>query len=85
MTIDDKIRYEKLQIIWTKRLEWYKILSGEIDKYEYLKCYIMVRVTFICFPLETSFVKQRGKQNDVLNPLNLPDKIDELKQIERML
>lgn len=45
----------------------------------------MVRVTFTCFPLETSFVKQRGKQNDVLNPLNLPDKIDELKQIERML
>ena len=51
----------------------------------------MVRVKLTCFPLETSFVKQtsflkqRGKQNDVLNPLNLPDQIDELKQIERML
>ena len=36
MTIDDKIRYEKLKIIWTKRLEQYKVSSGEIDKYEYL-------------------------------------------------
>ena len=37
MTSDDKIRDEKLNMIWTENQKMSALSSGKIDKYEYLK------------------------------------------------
>ena len=37
MTRDDKIRDEKLNMIWTENQKMSALSSGKIDKYEYLK------------------------------------------------
>ena len=72
MTIDDKIRYEKLQ--YDSNLEVAKILalsSRKVDKYEYLACeevllsnqrQIIEHAKFAYSPLGKAFEKQTEKQ-----------------------
>ena len=89
MTIDDKIRDEKLQYREAAKIS--ALSSGKIDEYEYLTCeeilppvqsQIIEHAKFTYFPLGKAFEKQTNKQADALKSLNLSHKIGELKQIE---
>ena len=90
MTIDDKIRDEKLQHDMNREAAKLSALSSsKIDKYEYLsveeilpsgQSLIIQQARFTYSPLRKAFEKQTEKQVDALK-LDLPNKI-ELKQIE---
>ena len=90
MTIDDKIKDQKLQynINW----EAGKILasSGKIYKYEYLtgqeiltsnQSQIIKQAKCTYSPIWKAFEKQTNKQVDALKSLNLSKKIDKLNKI----
>ena len=84
MTIDDKIRNEKLQNDINRR-------AGKIDKCEYItgkeilpsnQREIIGQAKFAYSPLGKAFEKQTEKQVGALKSLALSNKKDELKQIE---
>ena len=89
MTIDDKIRDEKLQYDINREASKISALSsGKIDKHEYLTgeeilpsdpSQIIQQAKSTYSSLGKAFKKQTEKQVDALN---LPNKINELKQIE---
>ena len=68
MTIDDKVRDEKLQYDINREAAKISALpSGKIDKYEYFRCkeimpsnqrQIIEQAKFACSPLEKPFEKQ---------------------------
>ena len=92
MTIDDKIRDEKIQ--YDINRETAKILalpSGKIDKYEYLtseeilpsnRRQITEQAKFTYSPLGKALERLTEKQVDALKSLNLSIKTDELKQTQ---
>ena len=92
MTLDDKIRDEKLQ--YDINREAAKILassSGKIDNNEYLageeilpsnQRQIIEQSTYAYFPLGKAFEKQTEKQFCAIKSLKPSNKKDELKQIE---
>ena len=94
VTIDDKIRDEKLQYDINREVLKTLVLSSEkMDEYEYLtdeeillsnrnQTTEQVKFTYFLFgkPLE----KQTEKQVDALKSLNLPNNIDELIKIRSM-
>ena len=89
MTIDDKIRDEKLQYdINGEATKISALSSGKIDKYEYLtgeeilldnQRQIIKQAKFTYSPLGKAFEKQTEKQVDPIKPLDLSNN---LKQIE---
>ena len=89
MTIDDKIRDEKLQYdINGEAAKISALSSGKIDKYEYLtgeeilldnQRQIIKQAKFTYSPLGKAFEKQTEKQVDPIKPLDLSNN---LKQIE---
>ena len=94
MLIDGKIWDGKLQYdINRKAAKISKSSSCKIDKYEYFtgkeilpsnQNQITEQAKFTYSPLEKALEKQTEKQIDALKTLNLPDKANELKQIETM-
>ena len=91
MTTDDKVRDEKLQ--YNNNREPAKapaLLSSKTDKYVLqVKSYdllvpsqIIQHTKFTYSPFGKVSEKQTEKQVDTLKSLNIPSKIDELKQIE---
>ena len=92
MTINDKIRDEKLQYdINREAAEISALSSGKIDKYEYLtgeeilptnQRQMKERAKFTYSPFGKALEKQAKKQVDTLNSLGPSNKRDELKQIE---
>ena len=92
MTIDDKIRDEKLQYdINRESVKISALSSSKIDKYEHLTCKEIIpssryqtieQTKFTYSPLGKALEKQTKKQNNAFTSLNLSDKTDELKQIE---
>ena len=92
MTIDDKIRDEKLQHDIDREFAKISALSsGKIDKHEYImgeevlpsdQSRVIEEAKFMNPPLGKSIEKQTEKQIDALKFLNLSNKIDELKQTE---
>ena len=94
ITIEDKIRDEKLQYSINREAAKISALSsGTIDKYEYLTGEeilpsdqsIMIKQTkFTYSPLGKTLEKQTKTQVDILKSLNLSNKIDKLNQIERI-
>ena len=91
MTIDDKIRDEKLQYDINREAAKISALSsGKIDKYEYLtgeeilpsnKRQIIEQDKFAYSPLGKAFDKQTEKQVGALKSLDLSNKKDELYHI----
>ena len=89
MTIDDKIRDEKLQYDINREAAKRSALSSEkIDKYEYLtgeeivpfnQRQITEQAKFAYSPLRKAFEKQTEKQVDAIKSL---DPSNKLKQIE---
>ena len=85
MAVDGKIKDEKLQ--YDTNREAAKIsalLSGNIDKYEYLtgeeiipsnQSQMIEHAKFTYFPLEKALEKQRKKQVDALKSLHQIEKI----------
>ena len=94
MTIDDKIRDEKLQYDINREAEKISALSSEkINKYEYFtgeeilpfnQTLIIEQVTFTYSPLAKTFEKQTEKQVAAVKSLDISNKKDELKQIENI-
>ena len=94
MTIDDKIRDEKLQYDINREAEKILALSSEkINKYEYFtgeeilpfnQTLIIEQVTFTYSPLAKTFEKQTEKQVAAVKSLDISNKKDELKQIENI-
>ena len=93
MTIDDKIRNEKLQYdINREAANISALLSGKIDKYEYLtgeeilpsnQRQVVEQATFAAYySLGKGFEKQTEKQVGAIKSLNLSNKQDGLKQTE---
>ena len=92
MTIDDKIRHEKLQHDINRKAARISALStGQIDKYEDFAgeeilpsgpSQLIQQTKFTYTPLGKVFGKQTEKQADALKSLKIPNKIDEIKQIE---
>ena len=91
MTIDDKIRDEKLQFdINREAAETSALSSGKIDEYEYLtgeevlpsnQRQIIEQAKFTNSSLGKALEKQTEKQVGPLKSLNPCNKKDELKQI----
>ena len=84
----DKIRYEKLQFNINREAT---LSSGIIDKCEYPYRWKILRFNqrqiieqakFAYSPLVESFKKQREKQVDPINFLDIFNKTDELKQVK---
>ena len=94
MTIDDKIRDEKLNYDINRGASKKSALSsGKTDKYEYLtgkeilpsnQRQIIKQAKLAYSHLGKTFEKQREKQVGALKSLKLSNKKDELKQIEGM-
>ena len=92
MTIDDKIRDEKLQYDINREVAKISaLLSGKIDKYEYLtgeeillfnKRQIIEQFKFAYSPLGKAFKKQTEKRVGATESLDLSIKKDEIKQVE---
>ena len=91
MTIEDHISDEKLQYVINRETAKISVLSGKIDKYEYLtgdeisssnQQQIIEQAKFTHSPLRKSFEKQAKEQVKVIKDLNISDKANELKQIE---
>ena len=92
MTVDNKIRDEKLQCdINKKSANISALLSGKINKYEYLsgeeilpphQNRVIEQAKFTYSFLGNALEKQTKKQIYALKSLNLPYKIDELKIFE---
>ena len=92
MTIDDKIRDEKLQYDINREVAKISALSSwSIDKYEYLtgeeilpfnKRQIIEQSKFAYSPLGKAFKKQTEKQVGATESLDLSIKKDKVKQIE---
>ena len=92
MTTDKKIWDEKLQYnINRDDAKRSALSSGKIDKYEYLtgeeilpsnRSYIIEKAKFAYSPSGKALEKQTQKQVNALKSFNLPNKIDELKQID---
>ena len=92
MTIDDKVRDEKLQYgIYRKTAKISALSSGKTDKYEYLtgneilpsnQRQMIEQAKFAYSPSGKAFEKQTEKQVGILKSLDLSNKKDELKQIE---
>ena len=92
MTVNDKIRDEKLQYDINREAATILALSsGKIDKYEYLTVeellssnqrQIIKQAKFAYSPLGKVFEKQTEKQVGALKSLDLYNKKDELKQID---
>ena len=92
MTIDDKIRDEKLQYNINREAAKISALSsGKIDKYEYLtgdeilpfnQRQIVKQAKFAYSHLGKAFEKQTEKQVDAIKSLDISNKKVELKQIE---
>ena len=95
MTIDDKIRDEKLEYNINREAAKISALSsGKIDKYEYITVEEILpfnqrqrieQAKFGYSPLGNAFEKQTEKQVDAIKSLEISNKKDELKQIETML
>ena len=95
MTIDDKIRDEKLEYNINREAAKISALSsGKIDKYEYVTVEEILpfnqrqrieQAKFGYSPLGNAFEKQTEKQVDAIKFLEISNKKDELKQIETML
>ena len=95
MTIDDKVRDEKLRYDINKEAAKISALSsGKIDQYEYLKGeeilpsnqrQIIEQTKFAYSPLGKAFGKQTEKQIGALKPLDLSNKKGELKQIKGII
>ena len=95
MTIDDKIRDEKLRYDINKEAAKISALSsGKVDLYEYLKGekilpfnqrQIIEQTKFAYSPLGKAFGKQIEKQIGALKPLDLSNKKDELMQIKGII
>ena len=91
MTINDKIRDEKLQYEINREAAKISTLSsGKIDKYEYLtgeeillsnQSQINRTMQIYVFSLRKSFGKIK---RETLKPLNLSNKTTELKKIENI-
>ena len=89
MTIDDKIRDEKLQYDINREAAKISALSsGETDKYEYLtgeeimpsnQRQIIKQAKFAYSSLGKAFEKQITKKVGVIKSLDLSNKTDELK------
>ena len=94
ITIEDKIKDEKLQYnINREAAKISGLSSGTIDKYEYLtgeeilpsdQSMMIKQAKFTYSPLGKPLEKQTKTQVDILKSLNLSNKIDKLKQIERI-
>ena len=92
MTIDDKIRDEKLQYDINREAAKISALSsGKIDKYEYLtgeeiilpdQRRVIEQAKFTYSPLGKALEKQTEKQVGALRSLDFSNKKGELKQIE---
>ena len=91
MTIEDHISDEKMQYVINRETAKISVLSGKIDKYEYLtgdeisssnQQQIIEQAKFTHSPLRKSFEKQAKEQVKVIKDLNISDKANELKQIE---
>ena len=90
MTIDNKIRHEKLQHEINRAAKKSALPSGKIDKYEYLtgekmlpnRRQVIKQARFTYSRLGKALEKQAEKQVDPLKSLNLSNKTKELKQIE---
>ena len=92
MTIDDQIKDEKLQYdINREAAKISGLLSGKIDKYEYLtgeeilpsnQKQIIEQVKFTYSPLVKAFKEQTKEQVKAIKDLNISDKTNELKQLE---
>ena len=90
MTIDDKIRDEKLQYdIKREAAKISYLLSVKVDIYEYFtgkeilpsdQSRMIEQVNFTYFSLDEALENQTKKQVHVLKSLNLSNKKDELKQ-----
>ena len=90
MTIDDKIRDEKLQYdIKREAAKISYLLSVKVDIYEYFtgkeilpsdQIRMIEQVNFTYFSLDEALENQTKKQVHVLKSLNLSNKKDELKQ-----
>ena len=81
MTIDDKIRDEKLQYDISQYYHLEKLINMnilQVKKY----CILVEQAKFAYSPLGKAFEKQTEKQVSALNSLDLSNKKDELKQIE---
>ena len=95
MTIDDKIKVEKLQYGINREAAKISALpSGINDKYQYLTSEEILpsnqkqtieQTKFAYSPLGEAFEKQTEKQVGALKSLNSSNKKDELKQIEDIL
>ena len=81
MTIDDKIRDEKLQYIINREAS--RFSSGKIDKYEYITAeeilpfnqrQIIEQAKFAYSPLEKAFEEQTEKQVDAVKSLDVSNK-----------
>ena len=92
MTIEDKIRCEKLQYgIKREAVKISALASGKDDQYEYLtgketlpsnQSQRIKQAKFSCSPLVKAFEKQTKKQVNALKSLNFSNKINELNQIK---
>ena len=92
MTIDDKIRDEKLKYDINRETAKLSALSpGKTEKYELLtddeilasnQIQIIEQLDFVYSPLEKAFEKQTRKQVGAIKSLDLSDKKDDLKQIK---
>ena len=84
MTIDEKIRNEKLQYDINKEAAKISaLLSGKIDKYDYFTGEeILLSSQRQIIELLKSFKKQTEKQIAAIKSLKPSNKKDELKQIE---
>ena len=92
MTIDDKIRAEKVQYgINREATKISAFSSGKIDKYEYLtgekilpsnQRQIIEQTKFTYSPLGKVFENQTEKQVSAINSIKPSSKKDELKQSE---
>ena len=89
MTIDDQIKDEKFQYDINRAA----LLSGKIDKYEYLageeilpsnKKKIREQAKFTYSPLGKVFKEQTKEQAKAIKDLNTSDKRNKLKQIENI-
>ena len=92
MTIDDKIRDEKLQNDITREVaKLLALSSGKIDEYKYLtgeeilpsnQRQIIEQAKFAYSPFGKAFEKQTEKQVGALKSLDFSNKKDELQKIE---
>ena len=91
MASDDRIGDEKLQYDINREAAKTSLSSNEIDQYEYYTgekilpsgpSQIIQQAEFTFSSLRKTFEKQTENQVDALNSLNLPSKIDELKQLQ---